>query len=200
MPTRRVILTSVLLIAIPLCVLVAVLRGGSYLTAPRPSIASKSAPSERSGPLDLPRLVIQIGDSAGVAIGRSPFQENSSAEVIGEMVAGILLGPSLLGWAAPALSAAIFPAASLGYLNALSQIGLILFMFLVGVSLDPNELRGQSSTRGAGQSGEHRRALLPRQHAGAAALRQAFELGREFPQLRTFHGRGNEYHRVPGVG
>lgn len=62
------------------------------------------------------------------------------------MVAGILLGPSLLGWVAPSLSMAIFPAASLGYLNALSQIGLILFMFLVGVSLNPKELRGQGQT------------------------------------------------------
>src|SRR5208283_3016604 len=62
-------------------------------------------------------------------------------QVIGEMVAGILLGPSLLGWAAPALSKALFPAASLGYLNALSQVGLAFFMFLVGVSINPKELR-----------------------------------------------------------
>jgi Kef-type K+ transport system membrane component KefB len=67
-------------------------------------------------------------------------------QVIGEMVAGILLGPSLLGWAAPSLSNLIFPASSLGYLNAVSQIGLILFMFLVGVSLNPKELRQHRHT------------------------------------------------------
>jgi Kef-type K+ transport system membrane component KefB len=57
------------------------------------------------------------------------------------MVAGILLGPSLLGWAAPWVSGVVFPAASLGYLNALSQIGLVFFMFLVGVGLNPRALR-----------------------------------------------------------
>src|SRR5580704_4305354 len=56
------------------------------------------------------------------------------------MVAGILLGPSLLGWVAPRASAALFPPSSLGYLNALSQVGLILFMFLVGLDLNPTEL------------------------------------------------------------
>ncbi len=64
-------------------------------------------------------------------------------QVIGEMVAGIMLGPSLLGWLAPGVFLFLFPPESLGYLNALSQVGLILFMFLVGLELDARLLRGQ---------------------------------------------------------
>jgi Kef-type K+ transport system membrane component KefB len=65
---------------------------------------------------------------------------------MGEMVAGILLGPSLLGWVAPGFSAVLFPIESLGYLNALSQVGLVLFMFLVGLELQPQLLRERGHT------------------------------------------------------
>lgn len=53
--------------------------------------------------------------------------------VIAEMLAGFVIGPSVLGWLAPALTGWLFPASSLPPLNALSQIGLNLFMFIVGV-------------------------------------------------------------------
>lgn len=71
------------------------------------------------------------------------FRRLQQPQVVGEMAAGIMLGPSLLGWAAPGASAFLFPPASLGYLNALSQIGLIVFMFLVGLELEPRLLRGR---------------------------------------------------------
>jgi K+:H+ antiporter len=60
--------------------------------------------------------------------------------VIGEIIAGLLLGPSFLGWIAPAFYTRLFPAASLPALNELSQIGLVLFMFLVGLHLDLAEV------------------------------------------------------------
>ena len=60
--------------------------------------------------------------------------------VIGEIVAGLLLGPSFFGWIAPALYQRLFPAPSLPALNELSQIGLILFMFMVGLHLDLTEV------------------------------------------------------------
>jgi Kef-type K+ transport system membrane component KefB len=69
------------------------------------------------------------------------FQKINQPRVIGEMVAGILLGPSLLGWLAPNVSHFLFPPASLSYLNILSQIGMIIYMFLVGLALNPKELR-----------------------------------------------------------
>ncbi|MBA3546320.1 MAG: cation:proton antiporter [Nannocystis sp.] len=63
--------------------------------------------------------------------------------VIAEIVAGILLGPSLLGLVAPTVRDALFPAASLGTLGMLSQLGLMLFMFLVGLEMDLGLLRGR---------------------------------------------------------
>jgi len=62
-------------------------------------------------------------------------------QVVGEMVAGVLLGPSLLGWIAPRLSAALFPPASLPLLYSLSQVGLVLFMFMVGLAIKTKKLR-----------------------------------------------------------
>jgi Kef-type K+ transport system membrane component KefB len=69
------------------------------------------------------------------------FRLIKQPQVIGEIAAGILLGPSLLGWTAPKISAFIFPPSSLGYLNTFSQVGIVIYMFLVGVALNPKELK-----------------------------------------------------------
>jgi Kef-type K+ transport system membrane component KefB/nucleotide-binding universal stress UspA family protein len=71
------------------------------------------------------------------------FRRMGQPQVMGEMAAGILLGPSFFGWAAPELSAQVFPPGSLSGLGPLSQIGVILFMFLVGLELDPKLLRSR---------------------------------------------------------
>lgn len=63
--------------------------------------------------------------------------------VMGEIVAGIVLGPSLLGYFFPEFSANLFPAESLDNLNLLSQIGLILFMFVIGLELDFSVLKNK---------------------------------------------------------
>lgn len=64
--------------------------------------------------------------------------------VIGEMLAGIVLGPSLVGMYFPEFSAIFFPEESLGNLKFLSQIGLILFMFIVGMELDLKVLKNKA--------------------------------------------------------
>ncbi len=90
-------------------------------------------------------LVLQITVILAVCrLTGSLFRKFHQPRVVGEMFAGILLGPSLLGWVAPQLSAYLFPPASLGFLSALSQVGVVIFMFLVGLSIDPKELHHQS--------------------------------------------------------
>lgn len=64
--------------------------------------------------------------------------------VVGEIAAGIILGPSLVGMYFPEFSAALFPTQSLGNLQFLSQIGLILFMFVVGMELDLKVLKNSA--------------------------------------------------------
>ena len=64
--------------------------------------------------------------------------------VVGEMIAGIVLGPSLVGMYFPEFSAVLFPAQSLGNLQFLSQVGLILFMYIVGMELDLTALRSKA--------------------------------------------------------
>lgn len=65
--------------------------------------------------------------------------------VIGEIVAGVFLGPSLLGMYFPEFSTVLFPAASLPNLQFLSQIGLILFMYVIGMELDLKMLKNRAN-------------------------------------------------------
>jgi Kef-type K+ transport system membrane component KefB len=85
-------------------------------------------------------ILIVIGLSRLVGLG---FRRMRQPLVIGEIVAGIMLGPSLLGWLAPGVATALFPAETIPYLGVLAQIGLIFFMFLIGLELDPKYLRHQ---------------------------------------------------------
>jgi Kef-type K+ transport system membrane component KefB len=62
-------------------------------------------------------------------------------QVVGEMIAGVLLGPSLVGWLFPDLQAWLFPADSKSLLYAVSQVGLALYMFLVGLEFDTELIR-----------------------------------------------------------
>src|SRR5437588_3601507 len=75
-------------------------------------------------------------------------------QVVGEMIAGVVMGPSLLGLLLPGLQAQIFPKASMTITYTVAQIGLVLYMFLIGVEFDVdlirNRLRSAASVSAAG--------------------------------------------------
>ncbi len=74
------------------------------------------------------------------------FQRMGQPAVVGEIVAGITLGPSLLGLLPGDLHLVLFPTEVRPYLNVIAQIGLILFMFVVGLEVDLSAVRRRRGT------------------------------------------------------
>lgn len=68
------------------------------------------------------------------------------SRVIGEIVGGILLGPSVLGHICHGASERLFPASSLGPIEQISTVGLVIYMFLVGMELDTGKMKQQKRT------------------------------------------------------
>lgn len=74
------------------------------------------------------------------------FQRIGQPRVIGEVVAGIVLGPSLLGRLVPGATVVLLPPSALPVLAILAQLGVILYMFLVGLELNSGLLRSKAHT------------------------------------------------------
>ena len=85
--------------------------------------------------LALLALIIVVARLAGAAVARIGIPP-----VVGEIGAGVLLGPSLLG---VQLSQDLFPVDQRGFLDVLARVGLVLFMFVVGLELDLSLVRGR---------------------------------------------------------
>jgi Kef-type K+ transport system membrane component KefB len=71
------------------------------------------------------------------------FKRLGQSQVVSEMIAGVLMGPSLLGWIAPGPSAYLFPPESKPILFAVAQVGLVLYMFLIGVEFDVDLIKSR---------------------------------------------------------
>jgi Kef-type K+ transport system membrane component KefB len=92
-------------------------------------------------------LLIQMSIILGVTVICGWLARKlGQSRVIGEIIGGILLGPSVLGRISLHASAALFPEASLHLLELLSTVGLILFLFLVGMELDSEQLSRERKT------------------------------------------------------
>ncbi len=140
-----------LLIGLPAIGILVVLRLGNALAAPSTQPASTMSalplPAAHDAVLRLDTFLIQIVIIlAVVQVVGIALRKIDQPAVVGEMLAGILLGPSVLGALWPAAYALLFPPGSVRFLGAVSQLGLVMFMFLVGLELRPADLRGRGHT------------------------------------------------------
>lgn len=143
---RKLLFYSIML-ALGLTLEVWFLHSGADIQAPPPPAGESRAVlhSEHGGGLNalamtLVQIIVIVGFGRIVALSIRRLRQPA---VVGEVAAGILLGPSALGLIAPDLFARLFPPSSLSTLLMLSQIGLILFMFLVGLEFSPDVMRGR---------------------------------------------------------
>lgn len=96
------------------------------------------------------------------------FQRFNQPPVIGEMIAGIMLGPSLLGHLAPGVFTSLLPTSVAPYLSVIANVGVILYMFLVGVELNTGLLRERTH---ASVAISHASIVLPFLLGSALALK-----------------------------
>ncbi|WP_394834222.1 cation:proton antiporter [Pendulispora rubella] len=124
-------------------------KRGEMLTAAPPvsgqallaSVATKTA----GHPL-LHVLIALVAIIIAAGLVGTVFRYLGQPPVIGEVIAGIMLGPSLLGRVAPSAQQMLFPAEITPLLGILSQIGVVLFMFIVGVEFDTGALKKRGHT------------------------------------------------------
>jgi Kef-type K+ transport system membrane component KefB len=142
---------------VPLGVSLLLIRGHTGDRAARPG-AVPQVPVDNVGRVLLAGVVV-VGLAAALGhlcrvLGQAP--------VVGEIMAGILLGPSALGAIAPGVGKHVFPASVMPFLNVAAQIGVVFFMFLIGLELPIAMLRRVG------------RSVLP---LGHAAIAVPFALG-----------------------
>jgi Kef-type K+ transport system membrane component KefB len=114
------------------------------LAAPPPSNTNSTDIGKWGG---LPLLLLQLSLIIGfIKLFSSLFRRFGQPRVIVEILAGIALGPSILGYLSPELLSFLFPSSSRPILSTLAQLGLVLFMFVVGLHIDTQRMRKQAQT------------------------------------------------------
>jgi Kef-type K+ transport system membrane component KefB len=131
-----------------MAIFLAVRQYGETLVAPVPSPSAAVSPEQPAAPKANALAHILLALAAVVVVGRvlgRVFARIGQPPVIGEVLGGILLGPSLLGRVAPDVAAYVLPVTVAPYLSVVAQLGVIFFyMFLVGLDLNLDPLRSRA--------------------------------------------------------
>ena len=144
-------------------------------------------------------VLVALGRHHRGAPARARVQAFGQPPVIGEVVAGILLGPSLLGRVAPE-SAYVLPPLVAPLFGVLAQVGVILYMFLVGSSWTQRLFSEAAHTTARYLAREHHRSLSARRRAGTVPVSAAVQRRRALHRVRAVPGRLDVRDGVPGAG
>ncbi|MGY4924849.1 cation:proton antiporter domain-containing protein [Streptomyces sp. 900105755] len=136
--TARAVVGYGLLVLLPVVLALLMLRHG--VGHPVQETAGAPKPAE---PADLAGQVLVAGAVVVAAAGLLGLAARAAGQspVVGEILAGLLLGPSVFGALAPGVSKEVFPAAVTPVMNTLAQVGVVFFMFLVGLEMPLTMLR-----------------------------------------------------------
>ncbi|MGI5237798.1 cation:proton antiporter domain-containing protein [Dactylosporangium sp. CA-139066] len=135
-PAVRAILVGAALVVVPLALIVPLLG----LAPDGGAAPSGAAPAVAADPFARLLVALPVVLAACYLAGRLA-RRTGQPEVIGEILAGVLLGPSLLGLVWPAGFAWLFPAPVVTAVNTLAQLGLVFFMYLVGAEMNLESVR-----------------------------------------------------------
>jgi Kef-type K+ transport system membrane component KefB len=158
-----------MLMAAVICFWLLVERG-ARLAAGAPATIQATMPSAPHAPSSQPLVHVLIALVAVVVAARLlglAFRRLRQPPVIGEVAAGIILGPSLLGNAWPQAAHFIMPESATPLVGVLAQIGVVLYMFLVGLELDTGVFKRQTKSSLAVS---HASIVLPFTLGGVLAL------------------------------
>ncbi|MFX0577770.1 cation:proton antiporter [Nocardia nepalensis] len=132
---KRLLIAYLLIVTAPALAAVALIVpiGATAPGGAAPAVADAST---------LPRLLVAIAVVVGAAaVGGALAERLGQARVFGELIAGLLLGPTALGAALPGLQQWLFPKNILPQLDSMAQLGVVFFMFLVGMEVSHTDMR-----------------------------------------------------------
>jgi Kef-type K+ transport system membrane component KefB len=144
----RIILVYAASLAAAACIFLLIRRLGSSLVglgAPQAHAPAQATSSDTGNVWMHVVLALFVVLVVARTVG-AIFRKLNQPQVMGEVVAGILLGPSFFGWLAPGLASQVLSASVAPYLAVISQLGVVLYMFLVGLELDTDLLRQRTKS------------------------------------------------------